>query len=68
MNNTVYIYIEKVKNNGAYRISGYDAKNGRDLYDYTFYDFTKREAVAAFREHYDIKYRHADIVDFTKKG
>ena len=64
-NYTIYIYIEKIPN-GAFRISGFDEKNNKSLYDYTFYDFTKCEALAAFREHYNIKHRHAYIADLTK--
>lgn len=65
-NYTLYIYIEKIGNRGAYRISGFDEKNNKSLYAYTFYDFAKREALAAFREHYNIKHRHAYIADLTK--
>lgn len=65
MNNTVYIYIEQ-KARKRFNISGYDAKTGRDLWEQRYIDYNRREALARFRAEYEIKGRHADIINLQE--
>lgn len=60
----IYIYIDK-DSKGNYKLSGYDCKTGRDLWERKYVYYTKCDALASFRDYYDIKGRHAEIVNLT---
>lgn len=63
MNNTIYIYIQQ-KAKDIFNISGYDTVTGEDLWEQKYIFYNKREALARFRATYNIKYRHAEIINY----